>query len=182
MSSRDRHSRRRNSGGNSDNWKNKNNSRHGERDNRNDRSSRNERNDSRSFSSSPKKAVFHSSYFVSNEQIRRDEEAIRVFKSENQQVCPKCGKPILELASAITDRGSGTPIHFDCALEMLNSEENLAPGEKIAYIGQGRFGVISYANPHDTKHFTIKKIIDWEEKDKKPHWRDTMAELYSRVK
>lgn len=125
--------------------------------------------------------VFRPPRAVTMEQIREDEEAISAFKAANQPVCECCGRPIMDMASVIASRESGNPIHFDCALEILAGEEKLAAGEKFAYIGQGRFGIVFRENPHDVKHFSIRKIIEWEAKDKKPQWRDQMADLYSKV-
>lgn len=119
---------------------------------------------------------------VTSEQIKAEDAAIVAFKNANQPVCARCGKPITDLSLAIGDRGSGTPIHFDCAVEALSKEEKLGEGDKIAYIGQGRFGVINYPNVHDVKHFTIKKIIDWEQKDERSTWRNEMSDLYSQIR
>ena len=120
---------------------------------------------------------------VSFEQIKAEEEAIRAFKAEHQgYVCSVCGKNIEDLTTALTNRGNSDPIHFDCAIEILSKEEKLSEGDKITYIGQGRFGILNFPNVHDMKHFTIKKIIDWEKKEEKDEWRSAMAELYSQVK
>lgn len=116
------------------------------------------------------------------EQIRAEDAAIHAFKAANQPVCPRCGKPIIDMSSAIGDRGTGAPVHFDCALEALAKDEKLAEGDKITYIGQGRFGVVNFPNPHDMKHFTIKKVIDWEVKDARATWRDEMSDLYSQIR
>lgn len=118
---------------------------------------------------------------ISEDQIRENEEAIRSFKDSNQTVCPICSQVIQDLSSALNDSKTGLPIHFDCAIAQIQKETKLGDGEKIAYIGQGRFGIIYYENVHDIRHFQIRKIIDWEEKDKKPMWRDQMSELYSKV-
>ncbi len=80
------------------------------------------------------------------------------------------------------ERGGTTPIHFECAMEQLAAEEELGEGDKIAYIGQGRFGVLNYPNIRDVRHFTIKKIIDWEDRNVRGEWRDEMAELFSKIK
>lgn len=157
--SRDRHSRR-----HGNNW------RGGQRRDRDD------------FNSVPAKSTFRPPRSVTPEQIREDENAIREFKSSNQPVCPKCGFAIGDLTSALPDRTTGEPIHFDCALDELMQTEKLAPGEKIAYIGQGRFGVLNRPNPHDVKHFTITRIIEWEYKDSKGPWRSELAELFSHVR
>ena len=121
-------------------------------------------------------------YAVSQEQIRAEEEAITAFKSSNRPICECCGMPIADMSTAVEDRKGGKPIHFDCAVAKLTQEEKLKDGDRITYIGQGRFGILYFANPHDMKHFTIKKIIEWEDKDRKPVWRDQMADLYSHVK
>ncbi len=164
--SRDRRSRKRNGG----NWKNT-------FSNENSRGS-----GKRSESRGQGGKKFVSAYAVSPEQIRADEEAISEFKTLNRPVCGHCGLSIADLSTAVEDKKSGKPIHFDCAVAILSEREKLSEGDRITYIGQGRFGVLYFANPHDMKHFTIKKIIDWEDKDKKPEWRDQMADLYSHVR
>ena len=134
------------------------------------------------LSNSKKRIGFHPHRAVSQEQIRADEEAIREFKDLNQNICPRCGKPIVDLSSAFNDRESGSPIHFDCALEAVSQNETLDKGDKVVYIGNGRFGVLNFQNIHDMRHFTIRKVIEWEGKDDKPEWRPVMADLYSKVK
>ncbi len=113
--------------------------------------------------------------------IAARESAIREFKAR-EVICPICQKPIEDLASAISDKATGQPAHFDCVLQKLSAAESLAANQSVAYIGQGRFAVITRENPSDTKHFKIEKIIDWEDKDKPLEWRGEMAELYSKVK
>lgn len=117
----------------------------------------------------------------SSEEIVTRENAIREFKSRGT-ICPACGKSISDMSEAIADKSSGAPMHFDCVLEKLKSQEKIASNEHIAYIGQGRFAVIRYENPHDTKKFTISKTIEWEDKNKPADWRGEMADLYSKVK
>jgi hypothetical protein len=160
---RDRHSHRH---GNNSNWKN----------------NQNNQQQGKASALSAAKQIPVSRNAVSADQIREEDEAIHAFKTANQPVCPICGKPILELSSAIGNRGSGEPIHFDCAIDLLAKEETLAEGDKIIYIGQGRFGVVNIPNPHDQKHFTIKKVIDWEAKDSRSVWRDQMSDLYSQIR
>ena len=93
--------------------------------------------------------------------------------------CPWCGKQITDIASAITDKDSGLPVHFDCVLERLAGMETLEANDSICYIGGGRFGVIHYNNPPDTRDFTIKKIYEWEVKDKSDEWRKPISEYFS---
>ena len=113
--------------------------------------------------------------------IAARESAIRDFKAR-QVVCPICGNAIEDLPSAICDKASGQPAHFDCVLKKISDAESLAPNQSVAYIGQGRFAVISRPNPSDTKHFKIEKTIEWEDKNNPIEWRGEMAELYSKVK
>lgn len=129
-----------------------------------------------------RKPKFRNHSAVTSQQISAEDEAIRNFKNANQPVCPRCSKTIYDLSSAIMDRGGSSPIHFECAMELLAAEEKLEEGDKIAYIGQGRFGVLNYVNIRDVRHFTIKKIIDWEERGSRGPWRDEMAELFSQIK
>ena len=66
-------------------------------------------------------------------------------------------------------------------MRQLSERETLAPNEKISYIGQGRFAVIYFDNPRDQRHFTIKKIVEWEPRDQKCAWREELSGLYSQV-
>lgn len=122
-----------------------------------------------------KKAVYEDS-----EAEKKIQQAIKEIKLR-EVICPKCGQPITDISSAITDKESGKPAHFDCILNQVKQTEQVGENEKIAYIGQGRFAVIYYENPRDQRHFTIKKIIEWEERDKKPEWRSELSGLYSQI-
>ncbi len=97
-------------------------------------------------------------------------------------ICPRCSQPITDLPSALADRNTGEPVHFDCVLQFLQNAEELKQNEKITYIGQGRFAVAYFENPHDLRKFTIVRIIEWEERDKIHEWRDTISGLFSQVK
>ena len=112
--------------------------------------------------------------------LREKRKAISELKTR-EVICKKCGHPILEIASALADKQSGSPIHFECAIKEIEASEKVGENEKIAYIGQGRFGVLSYDNIRDQKHFTIKKVIEWEVRDKKASWREEVSDLYSKV-
>ena len=129
-----------------------------------------------------KKVKFHSSYVFPEEQIHAEDDAIRSYKSGEKPICDKCGLSIGDMGSAVINRTSGKPEHFDCALAEISETEKIGPNERITYIGQGRFGILEFPNIHDMRHFTIKKIIDWEDKDSRPEWRDEIATLYSQVR
>lgn len=119
---------------------------------------------------------------VSQKEIQEQENAIKAFR-EKIPVCEICGQPITDIASAISNKDDGNPVHFDCVLNKLTELEKPGANEKIAYIGQGRFAVIYFENPRDTKHFSIRKTIEWEGRDQEREaWRNKMASLYSQVK
>lgn len=94
-------------------------------------------------------------------------------------VCPRCGAPIDDLPSALNDKETGQPIHFDCVLARIAEGESLGEGEKVVYLGGGRFGVVQFDNPGDAKRFRVKKTLQWEEKDKRAEWRRSVADLFS---
>ena len=81
---------------------------------------------------------------------KEKDEAIRELK-QRRVVCPVCGKDIEDMASAVVDKASGKPAHFDCILDQLQKTETLGENEKIAYIGQGRFALLRYEDPRDVK-------------------------------
>jgi len=93
--------------------------------------------------------------------------------------CSWCGKPIKDITIAINDKDTGRPVHFDCVIERISQMENLDTNDGVCYIGSGRFGIVHYNNPPDTRDFTIKKIYEWEIKDNKNEWRRPICEYFS---
>lgn len=93
--------------------------------------------------------------------------------------CPYCGKPIKDIISAINDRSTNTPVHFDCIINHVFKNEPLEKGEMIAYIGGGRFGVVQSGSAGSNSSFTIKKIIEWEDKENRAEWRRSISDYYS---
>jgi len=93
--------------------------------------------------------------------------------------CPWCGKPIKDITTAISDKETGRPVHFDCVLARIGEMETLETNDSVCYIGGGRFGIIHYNNPPDTRDFTVKKIFEWEVKETKNEWRRPISEYFS---
>ena len=93
--------------------------------------------------------------------------------------CPWCDKPIKDIATAICEPDSGKPVHFDCVINRIIERENLESGDTVSYIGGGRFGIIHYNNPPDTRDFRIKKIFEWEKQENRSEWRVTISDHYS---
>jgi hypothetical protein len=93
--------------------------------------------------------------------------------------CPLCGKPIKDLAAALTDKTTGVPVHFDCILSTLGEREPLEDGDQLAYIGGGRFGIIHYNDPRDHRTFQIRKVLQWEDQNTRSDWRKQVADRYS---
>ena len=93
--------------------------------------------------------------------------------------CPWCGKPIKDITTAICDKDSGHPVHFDCVLARIAGMEKLDSNEGVCYIGGGRFGIVHYNNPPDTRDFIIKKVYEWEARDNNSEWRRPISEYYS---
>ena len=123
---------------------------------------------------------FNQTAYENEEAKLERQKAIQELKAR-EVICAKCGQPITEIASSLCDKKTGEPIHFECALNEVQAGETLGENEKIAYIGQGRFGVLYYENPRDQRKFTIKKIIEWEDREKTSEWRDELSGLYSKV-
>jgi hypothetical protein len=93
--------------------------------------------------------------------------------------CPWCGKQIKDITTALTDKDTGLPVHFDCVLARISEAETLEANDSVCYIGGGRFGIVHYNNPPDTKDFVIKKVYEWELKDSNNEWRRPISEYFS---
>jgi len=96
--------------------------------------------------------------------------------------CTRCGQPITDLHAALTDTQAGGTVHFDCVIAELEKREMLEEGDTLTYVGGGRFGIVHFANSGERKGqraFTIKKVFEWEDKEKRAEWRDLIADHYS---
>jgi len=89
--------------------------------------------------------------------------------------CLYCGKPIQDISQAISDKDTGVPVHFDCVVNRIAGGENLEKEDSVTYIGGGRFGIVSFSGKTE---FMIKKVIEWENKDKRAEWRSEICEHY----
>ena len=161
--------------------KNRRNKKYSNWNNQKNNSQQNNRNNNNNNNEQGKKTFQFNHTLYEDEASRRERQrAIQEIKAR-EVICPKCGQQISDVASAIQDKTSGKPVHFECVLSEIEKNENVGPNEKIAYIGQGRFGLLYYENIRDQRHFTIKKIIEWEDKEKKSEWREEIGSLYSQV-
>jgi hypothetical protein len=93
--------------------------------------------------------------------------------------CAWCNKAIKDISAAISDPDSGKPVHFDCVINRIIENEILESGDMVSYIGGGRFGIIHFNNPPDTRDFMIKKIFEWENKENRSEWRVTISDHFS---
>jgi hypothetical protein len=93
-------------------------------------------------------------------------------------VCPYCKEPIKDLVCAVGTRG-GEAAHFECVQKRVAAGETLGKGETVAYIGGGRFGIVTFDNSRGMREFKIKKIIEWEKKDNPIQWRKRLADRFS---
>jgi hypothetical protein len=93
--------------------------------------------------------------------------------------CAWCNKPIKSISEAISEPDSGKPVCLDCVVNRIVEREELESGDTVSYIGGGRFGIVHFNNPPDTRDFKIKKILEWENKEIRSEWRVTLCEHFS---
>jgi hypothetical protein len=93
--------------------------------------------------------------------------------------CPYCGKPITDMAAALSEKSSGAAVHFDCVIARISEGETLEPGDTVTYIGGGRFGIVHTPSGTEPRDFKIKKILEWENKDERAEWRKTVSDHFS---
>jgi hypothetical protein len=109
-------------------------------------------------------------------------------------LCAHCGKPIDDIDAAIDDKLSGGPVHFDCVISRLSKNESLEKGEVISYIGGGRFGIVRFNEARAgvkvfrrddafreeaDRVFSIRKVFELEDKERRADWRGSIANHYS---
>jgi len=96
-----------------------------------------------------------------------------------QATCAWCENPIKDMTSAICEPDTGKPVHFECVINRITERESLDSGDTVSYIGGGRFGIVHYNNPPDTRDFKIRKIFEWEQKEGRSDWRVAISDHYS---
>jgi hypothetical protein len=115
--------------------------------------------------------------------MSENDKAIKEFR-QNKPVCPRCGEVIENITESLSDKQTGEPVHFDCALLFLREQEKIGLYERIIYIGKGRFAVAFYPNQKDDRIFSIRRIIEWEEPaaNQDSAWRQEISGLFSQIK
>ena len=93
--------------------------------------------------------------------------------------CAWCEKPIKDISMAVSDPNTGEPVHFDCVIDRIVEREILETGDTVSYIGGGRFGIVHFNNPPDTRDFKIKKIYEWENRENRAEWRAAVCDHFS---
>lgn len=122
---------------------------------------------------------FQRTVFENIEDVKKQENAIAELKMRCV-ICPICGKEIKDIESAIADKQSGAPAHFDCVAKCVEKAEKLNENEKIVYIGQGKFAVVRYEGD-DEKSIHIERKIEWEAEGASIPWRHEISNLFSQV-
>jgi len=78
------------------------------------------------------------------------------------------------LFNAICHQDSGKAAHFDCIIKLIQRQEELAPHEKICYLGNGSFGIIRKQKTIGLFPFIIRKRIQYEDPHIIPLWRKSL--------
>ena len=119
------------------------------------------------------------SYNAGNSSLKTQKKEVFSKIEWPKPICEKCGKEIRDLTTALSDKDSGNPVHFDCILEFIKNSEEIKENEEVIYIGNGNFAIVSFENPKIRKKFKIVKSIEWEEKNRTYQWKDEIKELAS---
>ncbi|MBN1410001.1 MAG: hypothetical protein JW969_04100 [Spirochaetales bacterium] len=88
--------------------------------------------------------------------------------------CTICSKPIHDIYSAINFLQNDKPAHFECIIKEIEKTEELKPNEKICYLGQGSFGIVTIKNNANPFRFFIRKRIQYENVEAIPPWRQKL--------
>jgi hypothetical protein len=94
--------------------------------------------------------------------------------------CPISGQPIDDPYSAVEDPQTGQPARLESVIERLSESEGLGPNERIAYIGQGNFGVVEERKENGKKRVVVKRRIEYENGRDAQEWRKELSPGISR--
>ena len=111
-------------------------------------------------------------YKVSNQKdLIKDRKVLHV---KIKEICPVCSKQIRYVASCMSMKfdNEDKPIHFDCAIDKLKSENNFCKNESLVYGGVGKFFVVDKSIRGNNLAFKILKEINFENLESNPSWRE----------
>lgn len=80
---------------------------------------------------------------------------------EPNPVCSICNEPISAIIEAIRE-SDGSYSHFDCVLNKIAKQYNVQEPDKVSYVGQGCFAVVS---KKEDGSFYFKERIQYENND-----------------
>ena len=107
--------------------KNRRNKKYSNWNNQKNNSQQNNRNNNNNNNEQGKKTFQFNHTLYEDEASRRERQrAIQEIKAR-EVICPKCGQQISDVASAIQDKTSGKPVHFECVLSEIEKNENVGP-------------------------------------------------------
>ncbi|HOV38119.1 MAG TPA: hypothetical protein PLG79_05305 [Spirochaetales bacterium] len=101
------------------------------------------------------------------------EESIYTKPTVEPPICPMCNEPIRDIYLSLVDGETGEAVHFDCALKSIRAKERIEEGEAVVYLGSGCFGILD--RPPGSGSYTIRKRIQFEQKEKAAAWRRTIS-------
>jgi hypothetical protein len=81
-----------------------------------------------------------------------------------------CGEPIGDITSALAQPNDGEPVHFDCTLRSAVEELQPSTDEKVIYLGNGDFAVVSN-EAYQKRQLKIVRRTVWEKQEEKSEWR-----------
>jgi len=95
--------------------------------------------------------------------------------------CVVSGEEIDDIYTAIADPATGKPARFDKVVERISGSEDLAEGERVAYIGRGVFGIVKMErDENDRPRLVVRKRIEYEHSGDNQDWRKELSPGISR--
>lgn len=99
---------------------------------------------------------------------------------KRQYTCALTKKPITNVLTAIAHPDSQEPVEFDAVVQRLAEQEDLGDNQRIAYIGEGSFGVVEERRERGKYSLVITKKIPYEDSRAKNKWRQELSPGISR--
>ncbi len=85
--------------------------------------------------------------------------------------CGLCGEPIKDITAALVKPDDETPVHFDCALKMVEKHLNPGEGEVVIYLGNGNFAAVDDAEYRKRRLKILRRSDYWASIESVPSWR-----------
>ncbi|MDH4127399.1 MAG: hypothetical protein OEV44_01505 [Spirochaetota bacterium] len=109
---------------------------------------------------------------LKNKKYRFRKKTVQKKEPITYDICSICSEVIREPLTAIPDKISSKNAHFECIVLEIKKANIISTGEKIYYLGGGRFGIVQERRVRNRLTYSIREKIQYIDKPLKRSYNE----------